>query len=228
LKRRYTLRTSEGFAETFGPRLLATIEAQAPGVTLQFLVKLDKEASPLRDGEVDIETGVVDERTAPELRSAPLFEDRWVGVVQEEHPLAQGHLTAERYSEAAHVVVVRRGLLSSAIDDAVREAGLARRVAMIVNGFSTAISIARQTELVATVPERHTHELRRGTLSFPLPFVVPSFTLSMLWHPRMHGDLAHRWLRSCLRTVAQVDFPPISDAGQRKEAGTISAHSLIG
>src|SRR5436190_6137220 len=36
LVRTFTLRTSEGFVETFGPRLLARIEAQAPGVKLCF------------------------------------------------------------------------------------------------------------------------------------------------------------------------------------------------
>jgi hypothetical protein len=34
-----------------------------------------------------------------------------------------------------------------------------------------------------------------------LPFAVPEVTVSLLWHPRMDGDLAHRWLRSCVREV---------------------------
>jgi len=25
--------------------------------------------------------------------------------------------------------------------------------------------------------------------------------VSMLWHPRLDADLAHRWLRGCLREV---------------------------
>lgn len=87
LSRRFTLRTGEGFVETFGPRLLALVADQAPGVTLQFLAKPDKASAPLREGEVDIETGVIDATTAPELRALPLFEDRWIGVVRAGHPL---------------------------------------------------------------------------------------------------------------------------------------------
>src|SRR5512134_528270 len=34
LTRRFTLRTSEGFVETFGPHLIALVTQQAPGVTL--------------------------------------------------------------------------------------------------------------------------------------------------------------------------------------------------
>lgn len=201
LHRRFTLRTSEGFAETFGPRLLATVADQAPGVTLQFLAKPDKASAPLREGEVDLETGVIDAQTAPELRAAPLFEDRWIGVVRAGHALAQGLVTAERFVRAGHVVVLRRGLHSGEIDEAMREIGLERRVAAIVNGFATALALARETDLVATVPERHTEGQKKGMHGFPLPVATPSFTVSMLWHPRMDGDLAHRWLRGCVRSA---------------------------
>ena len=201
LQRRFTLRTSEGFVETFGPDLLARVEAEAPGVILQFLTKPDKDSAPLRDGEVDLETGVVDAQTAPEMRAAPLFEDQWVGVVRPDHDLAQGEITAERFAACGHVLVLRRGLHSRDIDEAVRAAGLERRIATVVNGFSAALALARDTQLVATVPERHTEGLRRGMFCFALPVGIAAFTLSMLWHPRMDGDLAHRWLRACVRSV---------------------------
>lgn len=201
LRRRFTLRTSEGFVETFGPQLLGLVESQAPGVTLQFLTKPDKESAPLREGEVDIETGVIDALTAPEMRAMPLFDDRWVGVVRPDHSLAQGAMTAERFVNCGHVLVLRRGLLSHEIDDALRVAGLERRIATIVNGFSAALALARETQLVATVPQRHTEGLRSGMYCFALPVEIPAFTISMLWHPRMDGDLAHRWLRSCVRSV---------------------------
>jgi len=201
LERRFTLRTSEGFVETFVPRLLSRVRADAPGVTLQFIGKADKESAPLREGEVDIETGVVDAATAPELRTLPLFEDHWIGVVHARHPLAQGPVTAQRYAGAEHVVVLRRGLHSAEIDEAISTAGLQRRVATVVNGFSTALALARGTEFVATVPERHTAGLRQDMYSFALPITIAPFTVSMLWHPRQDGDLAHRWLRSCLRSA---------------------------
>lgn len=201
LERRFTLRTSEGFAETFAPRLLAEIGQAAPGVILQFLAKPDKESAPLREGEVDIETGVIDTTTAPEMRAAPLFEDRWVGVIASGHPLARGKVSGARYAGARHVQVLRRGLHSTDIDDAAVAAGLERNTAIIVNGFSAALALARQTDLVATVPERHTAGLRDGMQAFALPFAMAPFTISMLWHPRMDGDLAHRWLRSQIRSV---------------------------
>lgn len=201
LSRRFVLRSSEGFAETFGPQLLSMVAIQAPGVTLQFLTKPDKESAPLREGEVDLETGVIDAVTAPELRAVPLFRDRWIGVVKGDHPLAVAPVTAESYAEAGHIQVLRRGLHSTEIDEAGRAAGVERRIATVVSGFSTALALVRETQLIATVPERHTEGLRKGLHSFELPFGIAAFTISILWHPRMDGDEAHRWLRGLVRTT---------------------------
>ncbi len=44
-----------------------------------------------------------------------------------------------------------------------------------------------------------------GLFSFPLPFPAPEITVSLLWHPRMDADPAHRWLRSCVREVCAAD-----------------------
>src|SRR5215471_19643212 len=63
LSRTFTLRTSEGFVENFGPRLIARVNAEAPGVRLRFLQKTNKDSAPLREGIVDLETGVVGKAT---------------------------------------------------------------------------------------------------------------------------------------------------------------------
>src|SRR5689334_3909133 len=80
LSRTFTLRTSDGFVETFGAAVVARVAAGAPGVRLRFVPKPDKDSTALRDGSVDLETGVVDDATGPELRARVLFRDRFVGV----------------------------------------------------------------------------------------------------------------------------------------------------
>lgn len=171
LSRRFVLHSSEGLAETFGPQLLALIAAQAPGVTLQLLTKSDKDRAPLREGEIDPETGMIDDATAPELRAVPLFRDRWIGVVRAGHALAQGPILAARLAGTGHVLVLRRGLHSDG-DEAARAGGPQRRIATVVGGFSTALTQARDTDLIATVPERHTEGLHWGMLSFRLPYAT--------------------------------------------------------
>ena len=201
LARTFVLRTSDGFVESFGPALLARVAAEAPSVRLNFLQKPDKDSTPLRDGSVDLETGVVGASIGPEVRTVALFRDQLIGVVRLGHPLCDGKLTATRYAKAAHVVVSRNGLESGAVDLPFLPPGLKRAVGPIVSGFSAALALARGSDLVATVPDRHTASLRSGMASFALPVQGQSFTVSMLWHPRLEADPAHRWLRCCVREV---------------------------
>ena len=210
LKRTFTLRTSEGFVETFGPALLARVAAEAPGVRLRFVQKADKDSAPLRDGMVDLETGVVGDTTGPEVRVQALFTDRFVGVVRKGHALARGKVTLERYAAERHIAVSRLGMEQGPIDNALKALGVKREIATIVGGFSTALALARSGDLIASVPERHTAALREGMHSFALPFETAALTVSMLWHPRLHADAAHRWLRGCVRGVC-------GERGEREE-----------
>jgi DNA-binding transcriptional LysR family regulator len=204
LVRTFTLRTSEGFVENFGPDLIARVSLEAPGVRLRFVHKPNKDSAPLRDGTVDLETGVVGNTSAPEVRAQALFRDRFIGVVRIGHPLTQGEITSSSYASGRHIYVSRSGLDKGPIDEALKPFGLERQIVTIVGGFSTALALARASDLIASVPERHTGILRVGMHSFPLPVSAPEVTVSLLWHPRLDADPAHRWLRGCVQDACAV------------------------
>lgn len=200
VERTFTLRTSDGFIENFAARLLSRVETDAPGVRLNFIHKPNKDSTPLREGSVDLETGVVEDVLGPEVRTQALFRDRLVCVVRNGHTLDAG-ITRAGYLEGRHVVVSRSGFESGAVDLPFLPAGLRRNVRTIVSDFSAALTLARASDLIATVPDRHTASLRQGMTSFSLPMPTTEFTVSMLWHPRMDADPVHRWLRACVREV---------------------------
>ncbi len=219
LARTFTLRTSEGFVDTFGPALLARISAEAPQVRLRFVQKAHKDSSPLRDGSVDLETGVVDKSTGPELRTAALFRDRWVGVVRAGHALCKGPVTASRYASGQHISVSRGNPGTDPIDEALAQLGIERQVvAFLDGGFAAALTLARDSQLIVAVPENHTARLRQGMYSFALPFTMPEFTISLLWHPRLDADPAQRWLRACLRDVCAARTTEAEGASRSKRA----------
>jgi DNA-binding transcriptional LysR family regulator len=218
LDRTFTLRVRDGFVENFGPCLLARIAKEAPGLRLRFLPKLDKDSEPLRDGTVDLETGVVGKATGPELCTQALFRDRFIGAVRKGHALSRGKVTAARYAAGRHIGVSRRGSERGLIDEALAPLGLEREIAVIVGGFSAALAMARDSDLIASVPERHTGNLRAGMHSFPLPVSTPEITISLLWHPRLDADLAHRWLRSCVREVCGARAASASSSRRRTSA----------
>jgi DNA-binding transcriptional LysR family regulator len=203
--RTFTLRTSDGFVENFGARLLGRVESEAPGIRLNFLRKPDKGSAPLREGRIDLETAVVEPTMGPELRTQALFRDRLIGVVRASHPLSARRIDAKAYLKSRHVIVSRTGFDEDAVERPFLPEGLSRRTVSAVSDFGTALALARSSDLVATVPERHTAPLRTEMFSFPIPVRTTSFTVSMVWHPRLDADPVHRWLRACLRIVCAQD-----------------------
>jgi DNA-binding transcriptional LysR family regulator len=204
LARSFTLRTSDGFAETFGPPLIERVQQEAPGVRLRFVRKLDKSSEGLRDGSVDLETGVVAGTSGPEVRAQALFTDRYIGAVRGDHPLVRASVNLPEYAAWNHVITWRQGIDLGGVDEMLREAGLQRNVMATVDGFSAALALARGSDLIATVPDKHTSALRDGMFSFPVPVAVSEFTISLLWHPRLDGDPAHRWLRNCVHRACHA------------------------
>lgn len=205
LDRTFTVRVSDGFAETFGPPLVNRVREEAPAVQLRFVRKLDKDSSGLRDGSVDLETGVVAGPIGPEIRAQALFADRYVGVVRSDHPIARETVTPDIYASWSHVLAWRPGIDLGQVDEPLAAIRLKRDVLTTVDGFSAALALARGSDLIATVPEKHTAALRHGMHSFALPLPVREFTISMLWHPRLDGDAAHRWLRRAVRDACKYE-----------------------
>jgi len=203
LVRTFTIRSTEGFAETFGAELIDRVAKEAPSVQLSFTAKPDKDSTPLRDGTVDLETGVIGRMMGPEIRAQGLFRDRFVGVIRPGHKLLKGRMSPERYASARHVLIERRGLRVAMVDEVLERMGLARNAVVTVGGFGAAIALARTSDVVATVPEKHTAGLCEGVQCFKLPVQVEAFTVSLFWHPRLEADPAHRWLRALVLEVCK-------------------------
>jgi DNA-binding transcriptional LysR family regulator len=185
--------------------LVQTLLAAAPNVCIRFAPKSRKNADALRDGSIDLDIGVLGE-SGPEIRVQMLFNDRFIGVVRAKHLLAEGAVSAERYAACRHISVSRRGLHRGPIDVALQPLGLSRRVVAIVPGFPAALSLARESDLVASVPERQTLAARSGMHSFSLPVPTPVVVVSQMWHPRVDADPAHRWLRHSIKqSFASLD-----------------------
>lgn len=199
LQRTFTVRANDAFVEAFAAMLVAAVAASAPQVRLQFVAKAQKIAAPLREGLADLEIGVLSEM-GPELRVQGLFRDRFVGAVRSAHPLARdGEVSVQRYVAFGHVVASRRGRAHGPVDAALQQLGLVRHVATVVPSFSAALAVARASDLIALVPASfmaaQPDMLREPACTFALPVVTEPVTVSMLWHPRLEHDAAHRWLR---------------------------------
>lgn len=210
LERTFTIRANDGFVDLVGSSLMATITQTAPHVRIRFVPKPDKDAQPLREGMIDLEVGVIGTK-APELKTRLLFQDRFVGICRIGHPLlSKPGMTAKRYVGYPHVVASRKRQFSGPVDDALHQLGLRRNVVMVVPSYANAMRVVRYSDLIGLVPRSC---LGDGSTSdtamsadlqhFELPVRTPPIKVAAIWHPRLHADPAHRWLRDTILAACQ-------------------------
>ena len=223
VERTITIRANDGFVGAWAARLAARVAAEAPGIRLRFMPRADKRMDALRNGEVDLDIGVLD-TPAPEIHSQVLLRAPFVAAVRREHPLAaRRKLSVAQFVEYAHVSASRRGHASGPIDSALKALGERRRVTLIAPGFQTALEIALASDVIATVPEpivRWSSAFDRLKL-FALPIPTPEVEVAISWHPRLHGDAVHRWLREHVKAVS-IQTP----GGASRHPTAVSARPL--
>jgi DNA-binding transcriptional LysR family regulator len=210
----FTIRVSEAFLEFLSGPVVAAVTQAAPRICLRFAPKPNKDARPLREGLIDLEIGVLG-TSAPEIRTQLLFHDRLIGVARLGHPLlASAVVTPERYAACNHVVASKEGDTIEPIDVALEKLGLKRTIRVIVPGYPDAMRIARQSDLVALVPQScfdnsltSDHAVTSGLATFEVPVPTLEFKVSAMWHPRMDADPAHRWLRDTVMSVCRAAYP---------------------
>lgn len=151
-------------------------------------------AKAAEQGEIDLAFHITSD--APEgLRQRVLFKERYVLAGRAGHPRLKRRPNLKQFCELEHVIVSPDGGgFRGVTDEALAEAGLARRVVLSVPHFLFVISALAQTDLVAMLPWRLVRE--NATLKVvEAPVDVPGYEMCMLWHERVHRDPAHQWLR---------------------------------
>ncbi len=204
LERTFAVQTSDVVLVRVAGPLTERIRAEAPKVDVLFLPEALEGGPALRQGLVDVEVGVLGQLD-PEVRTRPLVRAPVVGVARSGHPLFEGRITARRFAAADHIGISRRGKRLGPIDAALAERGLRRRVAVVVPSHTSAMLLARDSDLVALgladwLPETLA---ALGLRTFPIPLELGLLELGMAWHPRNSADPAHRWFRAHLAAAVR-------------------------
>jgi DNA-binding transcriptional LysR family regulator len=199
----FSIATTDYMQATLVMRLLERLRATAPNLTLA-VRSLELTDIPSRLERGDLDLGItVPEFAAPKLRSRVLYAERYIGAAGRRHPILRKRITIEALCGYPHALVVPRGgRPHGPVDDALAAVGARRSVVLTVSNFLILPDALRRTDLVAVVPARLMRGFGRELSAFELPVAVPAFDVIAVWHPRVHNDPRHRWLRETLRSVA--------------------------
>ena len=130
----------------------------------------------------------------------PLYRDTFVTLMRRGHPAA-GDLTLDRFLRLDHVLVTIFGEGRGVIDDSLAERGLARRIALRIPHFYSAINIVAETDLVVTIPRSIAvrYAAPHGLVMLDPPVPRPPFTVISTWPAVLNADPTNAWLRGIVR-----------------------------
>lgn len=180
------------------PGLIGRIGKQAPGVRLEVSVPDGDNVGAVARGDADVALGVFDDDRLPAgFHRRRLYNEDLVCVVRRGHPLLSSRLTLSRFAAQSHVVLSITGQGNAMIDTALARHGKRRRVAVRLPHFLVAPMIVAASDLVLSLPRRlAVHVAKSVPIELvELPMKLDTFSLSMIWHERTHGDPAQAWLR---------------------------------
>lgn len=185
------------------PPLCAALARDAPGLEVVIEPPVEPVERTLAEGRIDLAIGLA--RDAPGMSQRELLRERFVCVVRRGHPDAPRGLSLQRFVKLSHAIVSPRGRVSGAVDRALAERGLSRRVVLTVPSFHAAALAVAGSDLVLTVSERVARTApRRGPLRMlKPPLSLERFRVTMLWHARLDADPMHAWVRERLLEIAR-------------------------
>ena len=192
--------------------LARQVRSAAPGVSIGVHrpanVFLPPSATALA-GSFDLAIGFFPDALSLDagVRSEVLFEEEHVCITSGRHPSIRGRLSIRQYASASHVAVFYRSEGPGIIDTLLAQKGLARSTMMQVPHFCSVPFLVASSDLIATVPKRLASRFSRSLnlQILAVPFPMPPFRLTMLWHQRLDSDPAQGWMRATiLETAAMI------------------------
>ena len=210
-QRVFHLLTSDYAEVIFLGPLLERLRARARSVCLQIhrLNSLfESPAPPSLSESFDLALGFFPDAPALDtsLHSEVLWSEQNVCIARADHPMIRGKLSLRQYTAAHHIGVFYKSLGPGLIDTLLAQKGHSRHLAVLVPHFASVPFLVAASDLIATVPEslarRFSKHVKLQIL--PLPFTVPAFRLTMLWHERNETDPAHLWLRNLITETAAI------------------------
>ena len=150
---RRSIRIAAADAQTIllAPRLIARLQAEAPGVDLRFEPIGRDIMARMEQGHVDLCFATAATPLPPGAVSEPLASDRLALVMRRGHPAANRSWSVADYAAYPHATVAFFGDGVSEIDARLAAAGVERRIALTTPYFMATIAAVAGSDLVTTI-----------------------------------------------------------------------------
>jgi DNA-binding transcriptional LysR family regulator len=198
--RRFRLAMTDIGEMAFLPPIMRSIQVDAGSVSIEAcqLGALDI-GRALETGQLDFAIAnmqMAGERT----QSAEIMREHYVCMVRAGHPVVGDGMSMETYLAARHLAVATPFSGHGEIENALRERGRVRTVALQATRFTSVPDIIANTDLVVTLPSRvarffaSTYKI----VELKLPLRMAPYIVYLHWHARSEADPGHAWMRDVI------------------------------
>jgi DNA-binding transcriptional LysR family regulator len=194
-----------------GPKLLARVCAEAPGIRFRFY---STDALRLLDeidaDNIDLGIGI---GTFPEGQTHHkrriLATETYLCMFNAERVGIMPPISLEDYVRLPHVLTSLRKGERGVVDDALAKLGLSRQIALTTPRFVAVPFLVAGAPVITTMHARLARYFadELGLALSPPPVALPEVTISLLWHASYDGDPGNAWLRE---TVGQAASEPLA------------------
>lgn len=204
--RRFTLATPDFIAVKLLSRLMPRWQQLAPGVTVAARhLGPETPGKGLEQGTVDLAVGRFLDVPSRFQRQS-LRTESLVCLLSVDHPFTKPSLSLPDFLQLAFVWVSnsgRRGMVDHWLD----QHHVQRKIALTVSTYTSGAMLVAESDYALVIAGSYADYFsqRLPLRIVPLDFDPGQFSIDMLWHPFMEGDMAHRWLRGEIRWAAGVN-----------------------
>jgi LysR family transcriptional regulator, nod-box dependent transcriptional activator len=223
-RRTFRLLMSDYVSTVLMAELATRAESIAPQVSFEVLPLSLNSVDDLKRGDIDLLV-MPDQYLPPGIRSAVLFEERYVCVAWAGNRLLGDEISRAQYLQLGHVIA-RPGSDAQrqpAMDELfLQRQGYRRRIETIVGEFSVLPQYVVGSTRIATMHNRLAR-LYAGYMPLkilPLPFDFPIIREAAAWNPHRDHDLGLAWLRALLKTTVD-DLTRQAAARPRKKVRSV-------
>jgi DNA-binding transcriptional LysR family regulator len=201
----FRIAVSDNASHVLCPPFCRAVLPYADRIAVQFVALHEGTFEAIERGRLDLALNADDGHTPDRFHREVIYQDDFVCVVSRKSGYAR-KLTLKQYLDGRHVGVGVLAGRRTIPEQRLAALGHRRTLAVEVPYFTAAIRCVPGTNLIATVPKRLA-ELERHNQAVKIvhpPAEMKGFSYLMLWHPRLHTDAAHVWLRSMVRAAGKA------------------------
>lgn len=207
--RTFTIGLPDSAEVLLGPRLLAYLRAEAPGISL-LLRSIDRIRilQELDADRVDLGIGFFTEGQTHHKRRL-LYRDNYLCMFNADLVGITPPISLADYVRFPHILTSLKETAHGVVDDALAKRGLSRTLAVTTPRFLAVPFLVRSAPVITTMHARLA-TFFAGALGLsvsPAPVELEDVAISMLWHASYDDDPAHRWLRATILRLTEADEP---------------------